>query len=451
MPTIVRGKLGPDLLVGDPGGSIFLYNVDGTWNPGSFAQIAGDPGHGGLSNRFPTAGYQASEDTFQGDANGYDIIRMGDGHRVLYLDPANVPAAAPGPRLVNIDQITCGAGGQVVDLTSQNFSYGNVKILGNSGNDVLAGNAGNDTINAGRGDDFVWGGSGADTLNGGEGKDTVVGGDGNDVIFGWLGNDTLSGGAGNDTLYGGEGNDTVFGSAGDDLLFGRLGNDTLVGGLGNDVLYGGFGTDQVFGGDGNDTLFGVTGNDTLVGGAGDDVLFGGTGSTVLIGGLGHDRLVTTAGLGHDIFGLSGAAGSSDTIEGFSQTDGDRFGVAFSDFGLAKVSATSTLSGAAVSVGAGTGLATVHYGTTLNAVGTFNIANITLNADGLMVTHGAVTATTATAAHEQFVYTDAGGTGALWYDADGAGAGAAVLVAQFGPIVFSADAALHASDFILVNA
>lgn len=451
MPTIIKGKVGPDLLVGVPDGSIFIYNVDGTWNPGSAANIAGDPGHPGLTTTFPTNGYQASADTFVGDAAAYDIIRMGNGHRVLYLDPTGVPAAAPGPRLVDIDQITCGSGGQIVDLTSQNFSYGDVKILGGSGNDVLASNAGNDTINAGRGDDFVWGGSGNDTLNGGLGNDTVIGADGDDVISGWLGNDTLSGGGGNDTLYGGVGNDLVFGSAGDDLVFGRLGDDTVDGGAGYDVLYGGFGADLVFGGDGDDTLRGVTGNDTLVGNSGNDVLYGGTGNTVLFGGLGNDQLITTAGLGQDMFGLSGAPASTDTIEGFSQIDGDKLAVELTAFGFATVSATSTVSGASVIVGAGTGLATVNYGTTLNASGTFDIASLTLNADGLMVTHAAVTATTAMAAHEQFIYTDVGGSGALWYDADGSGAGAAVQVAEFRPIVFSADAALHGSDFVLANA
>ena len=478
MPTLVKGKPGPELLVGDPGGSIFSYSIDGTWLAKATVRISGDPGHPGPGTLFSTAGMAASADIFQGSASAYDVLQLGNGRKVLFLDDSGAPAVAPGPRLVGIDEIRGGSGGQVIDLTTQRYTYGNVKIVAGRGDDSLASNAGNDTITAYLGNDYVWAGSGNDQAYGGAGADTVLGGDGDDVLYGWLDNDMVDGGAGNDTLYGGLGNDSVQGGEGSDLIFGRPGDDTVDGGAGNDYLYGGFGADQVSGGDGADTLDGVTGNDFLDGGAGNDVmyggagqnvlaggdgndlmfggdgsdhLYGGAGNNVLVGGLGVDILTTTAGLGQDVFGLTSAPLSSDLIEGFSQIDADKIMVQLSDFGLPALSATSTVSGASAIVGAGTGLATVNYGTTLNASGTFDIASLTLNADGLMLTHAAVTATTATAAHEQFIYTDVGGSGALWYDADGSGSGAAVQVAQFSPIVFSADAALHVTDFVLANA
>ncbi len=60
------------------------------------------------------------------------------------------------------------------------------------------------------------------------------------------------------------------GNAGDNTLTGNAGNNKLSGLAGNDELTGGEGNDQLLGGDGDDFLDGGSGADKLTGGSGDD-------------------------------------------------------------------------------------------------------------------------------------------------------------------------------------
>jgi len=73
-----------------------------------------------------------------------------------------------------------------------------------------------------------------------------------------------------EAVYANGGNDTVYGRDGDDFLFGQWGDDTLYGENGNDSLFGEWGSDTLHGGDGNDTLDGGEGGNTLYGGKGAD-------------------------------------------------------------------------------------------------------------------------------------------------------------------------------------
>lgn len=61
--------------------------------------------------------------------------------------------------------------GDLIDLTSANYSIGNVTVDGGSGNDMLWGNAGNDILLGGDGNDTLFGGAGNDFLTGGLGAD----------------------------------------------------------------------------------------------------------------------------------------------------------------------------------------------------------------------------------------------------------------------------------------
>jgi len=90
---------------------------------------------------------------------------------------------------------------------------------GNALDNILTGNTGADSL---------FGLAGQDTLHGGAGNDTLSGGDGNDLLNGDLGNDSLLGGAGNDSLVGGDGTDTLVGGAGSDRLRGGVGADRFV-------------------------------------------------------------------------------------------------------------------------------------------------------------------------------------------------------------------------------
>jgi len=62
MRSIVKGKAGPNLLVGDPQGTTFYYNVDGVFAAGTHGTLVGDPGHPGLNANYHTdgAGFSSS-------------------------------------------------------------------------------------------------------------------------------------------------------------------------------------------------------------------------------------------------------------------------------------------------------------------------------------------------------------------------------------------------------
>jgi len=141
----------------------------------------------------------------------------------------------------------------------------------------------------------------ADTMTGSAFADTLNGFGGNDVLKGGGGNDTLIGGAGSDRLVGGGGNDTADYSAETVAVAVTLNGATYanvqIGGVNEDEiaqvenLKGGSARDQLSG-DGNaNKLWGNGGNDTLAGGQGNDELHGGLGKDTLTGGDGRDSFV----------------------------------------------------------------------------------------------------------------------------------------------------------------
>ena len=163
---------------------------------------------------------------------------------------------------------------------------------------------------------------------------------------------------------------------------------------GNDTLSGTSGNDRFNGLAGNDVINGLAGNDILNGGAGNDTLNGGAGADKLQGGLGND--VLTGGVGKDIFQLTTL--SKDTITDFSVVD-DTIQLENSVF--AKLTATGVLNAANFKIG-----------------------------------------TAAADANDYVIYNS--GTGALFYDADGNGAGAATQIALLGIKL-----ALTNADFVVI--
>lgn len=186
----------------------------------------------------------------------------------------------------------------------------------------------------------------------------------------------LTGGDGDDKLVGlsRRKKDTLVGGKGDDTLLGKVGNDKLKGGWGNDVLDGGAGNDVLDGGKGNDVLKGGKGDDRLKGGKGDDTLFGGKGKDKLTGGAGKDVFVFNVKLKED---------NADKITDF--TSGE-------DTIRLKKSIVSNLK-----------------------TGVLKKRNFAKNADGQALDRN------------DFIVYNAS-TGALLYDADGNGSGAAVEIA-----------------------
>jgi Ca2+-binding RTX toxin-like protein len=359
----------------------------------------------------------------------------------------------------NLEKLTL-TGTATIDGTGNGLAN---TITGNAAANTLSGGDGNDTIDAGGGADTLDGGSGDDVMAGGAGGDVYIvdatgdavgetgaPGDGTDAVRSSIGytlgssleNLTLTGaaavdGSGNDqvnvvtgndaanTLGGGAGNDTLIGAGGADTLDGGSGDDSMAGGDAGDVYMvdaagdavsetgaPGDGIDEVrssigytlgaglenltltdvaaVDGSGNEAANAVTGNvaaNGLRGLDGSDTLTGGDGSDTLAGGAGNDSLV--GGAGQVVFRFDTALDALDNvdrIDGFQSGD-DRIELDISVF--------TAIGGAGV-----------------------------LGADAFVV------GTAAADGSDRIVYDPA--TGQLFYDADGDGAGAAVLFATLEP-------------------
>ncbi|ARJ67778.1 hypothetical protein WV31_20015 [Magnetospirillum sp. ME-1] len=207
----LSGGTGSDLLEGGDGNDVLNYSADSSWSGGFVSQNVGDTVHGGTNETYAIAGDNLSQDVFRGGA-GTDTLVMGAGNDAVFLDDGYSASPTGGARLDGIESINAGDGNDVVDLTSNRYSYGDVTIDGGSGNDVLLGNAGNDMIIGGTGNDVLYGASGNDTLLGGDGADTLDGGWGADTIDAGAGNDLgiIKGGqSAGDNYDGGTGTDTL--------------------------------------------------------------------------------------------------------------------------------------------------------------------------------------------------------------------------------------------------
>ncbi len=320
----------------------------------------------------------AGADTLNGAA-GNDTLTGGTGNDLFLVDSSS-------------DQVVelAGGGTDTVRATSGSFTLSaEIEILTYTGLSSFAGtgNASANQITGGNGDDTLDGAGGNDTLTGGNGNDVYVvdaAGDvvtealngGTDTIRTTLTSFTLSptgnienltfGGAGNSSLTGTAGANLLSGGNGADTLNGGAGNDTLVGGAGNDLFIvdatgdviteasgGGIDTVQtglasynlglvsnvenltysgsaafsglgdaasnlISGNSGGDSLTGNAGDDTLAGFGGADTLNGGNGNDRLIGGLGNDTLSGGAGNDQFVFDTAIGVGNVDSVLDFSK-------------------------------------------------------------------------------------------------------------------------------------
>ena len=284
-----------------------------------------------------------------------------------------------------------------------------------SGNDVLrAVGGGAETLEGGKGDDQYL----VDSID-----DVVIEGpdSGYDTVFTNV-SYTLNGGSfveslstqthsGTDpiNLIGNFHDQLIIGNFGNNVLNGNGGVDTLIGLFGDDVYVVGNAAAQIIEADGQgfdvafagtsyalgagvsvEVLASQTAADTaamnLSGNAFAQTVIGNAGANVLDGGAGSDTLVGLGGADTFAFSTAPGAGNVDTIQDFSAAQGDTIQLAASIF---------------AGLGAGT-----------------------LSASAF------TTGTAATTAEHRIVYDQA--TGALFYDADGSGAGAAVQFAQLAP-------------------
>ncbi|MDB5441604.1 MAG: hypothetical protein JWM33_4031 [Caulobacteraceae bacterium] len=474
---------GDDVLIGDAGGNFFQGNGGNdliTGNAGlDIANYAGAAHTDFLITRLSAGNYQV-QDLRSGSPLGTDTLvgieklQFSDGTFYAGLLTGGVDSEGSSAN----DKIgpTKGIPGQPAPTAFDDMLYGS------SGSDTLDGGAGGDVMFGGSGDDtyvvdnifdlvsetasngvetvkasvsyilpeniekLILTGLGAIDGTGNELDNTVTGNEAANHLFGMAGIDTLSGAGGDDVIYGGDGDDRITGGAGADQIYGGDGKDKLDGGLGADHMAGGLGDDSyvvddtndivveaanegtdlvsasasfVLGanvekltltgaaaidGTGNDlanTLTGNSGDNHLYGLAGKDGLVGGAGADFLYGGAGADTLTGGDGADHFVFDVLETAANKDTIKDFTH------GVDHLDFAVSAFAALS---------GTGPG-------------GSLDPAELVL---GLA----------ATTADQHLIYNQA--AGALYYDADGSGAGAKVQIA-----VLSGDPVLSASDILIV--
>lgn len=376
--------------------------------------------------------------------------------------------ASTAIRLTDVENLTGTSG----DDSFNGSALANL-LAGGAGNDVLAGRAGNDSLLGDAGNDAARGAAGNDLLLGGTASDSLFGGAGDDVLDGETGNDLLHGGADADHLTGGSGNDT---------LHGQDGEDDLSGGIGDDLLDGGAGADILTGGEGNDTLRADEGADSVAGGAGNDVITADTEADIIDGGAGIDTLIlstdlsdiTEPGLQADLANTTDLLGLPDTFIRFAATITgveNLTGTAGRDF-LAGDGAANVING-----GAGDDVILGRSGadTLFGGFGadTFVLTDPTGGSDQIrdfadgvdqigllasafgdlaaadLATRLSINSTGSIAANglAQLAFDNAGaGIGRLFFDADGNGAGAAVLIATLTFAPTGGIASFDAGDF-----
>jgi hypothetical protein len=186
------------------------------------------------------------------------------------------------------------------------------------------------------------------------------------------------------------------GDGNDFLSLERAGPISVFLGGGDDFVRTGNYGDTIFGSDGNDVILGGAGADQLEGNADHDLIYGEEGDDRIFGGLESDTL--SGGQGDDTFVFLSPAEGGDTIGDFAP-GADKIEVSASGFGG--------------------GLAA-----------------------GALAVNRLVNGTVATETFGQFLYNSA--TGQLAWDADGTGAGVAVLLATL-----SGAPAITAADFTVV--
>lgn len=400
---------------------------------------------GGEGNDFLVGG--AGVDTMAGGAGSdtYSVDNAGDVAAENMGEGSDRVAASVDYTLATGSEIEILDAEDLNATTPLNLTGNEIAniINGNAGSNVLRGEGGDDVIAGGGGDDFLVGGQGNDSMSGGFGDDTfyvesagdqvyeIVGG-GNDRVA-TSGSYTLTAGQEIETL------EAITISATDDfVLTGNEFDQTIVGNNGNNVLIGG------------------GGKDTLAGNLGDDTFYVSNSETVILESEngGNDRVATSVSLE-----LTGGA-EVETLEAINLTATDALDLTGSDF------ANTVIGNNGANVINGRGGSDTLYGLGgsdvfefTSALGAGNVDRIadfasgtdtialddavfTALATGQLGAGAFATGTQAADADDRIIYDS--DTGALYYDADGNGSGAAV---QFATL--SAGLTLSASDFVVI--
>ncbi|MEZ5960379.1 MAG: calcium-binding protein, partial [Hyphomonadaceae bacterium] len=328
------------------------------------------------------------------------------------------------------------------------------------------------------------------TASGNSLNNTLTGNSGNNILYGYDGNDILNGGAGADTMFGGaSGNDYYYvDNAGDITVEGVAGpaggfdtvessiNRNLNANLENLVLAGsaqfGYGNvlDNIMVGNNvSNSLYGFDGNDTLDGWIGADLMFGGNGDdTYYVDNAGDVTSETSALGGIDTVISSVTRNLTANLENLTLTGSANIngaGNALNNVVIGNDGANTlygldgddrldgglgadTLQGGlhadtyvfSTAIGGGNVDAIIGFSVTDDTIELSNAVFTGLSA-GALDANAFVIGAAAADADDRIIYNSA--TGQLFFDADGNGAGSAILFATLAPGL-----ALTSADFIV---
>ena len=409
---------------------------------------------------FDDHGGQRDDDTYNG-TGGDDTVHYDDSAKKVTVNLTSGSSRGQGnDTLVGIENIVGSRGSDSITGSDDNNEIdgndGNDKVFGLAGDDDILGGKGNDQLDGGIGDDVIEGEDGNDKLFGREGFDDLIGGKGNDHLDGGADDDFLDGGDGNDKLTGGDGNDEIHGGSGNDNIIAGSGLNVISADSGNDKITAGDDADIIDGGDGNDVIMSGGGDDEIQGGSGKDNIKAGAGNDLIDGGADADNMA--GGAGDDTYVVDNAKDKIVEKAG----EGSDTVVSSSDFTLAKLVNVEniTLTGSADSDATGNAGANVLNGNAGSNVltggagadvfvfddltGTDTITDFVhgtdeiwidnsvftaLTTDGALATGNFVSGAGAVALDGDDILVFDSANGALYYDADGNGAGAAVHIAN----------------------
>jgi Ca2+-binding RTX toxin-like protein len=457
------GSYGKDSIVGGDGGDVlsgFQGNdvlVDGNGNDTVFGGAGNDTLFGGAGDDYFYGGDGYSDEAgLFFDTVDYSAFASALTINLLYLrydGPRYYNASGAGAGndyLDEIDALRTGTGNDTVQASADALSIwaggGADSVTGDAGNDSFSGEAGNDTLIGGGGNDLLNGGLGLDSLIGGTGWDTASYANASATVQIVMYNVAYNTGeAAGDALVGIEG---LQGSANIDVLVGDFSINAILGGAGDDWIDGTYGGDYLYGEAGSDNLVSRSQADMIDGGADFDTVRYDFADTALRAWLYAPEQNTGFAGGDTLVSIEGIAGSyfGDDLRGDNGANA-LYGLGGNDF-LVGLGGVDYLNG-------GTGVDTFYYTSTFDGGGTGDIIqDFTSGQDRIMVgglqfllgspggtalpSWRFVSGVNANLATVQFGYN--AGTRQLWYDQDGTGAGAQVLLAtlQAGAVMTAGD-------------
>jgi Ca2+-binding RTX toxin-like protein len=256
----------------------------------------------------------AGDDTLNGGL-GNDTMNGGLGNDRYYVD-ASTDVALEDAASNGFDTVFASVS-HVLGANLERLVLTGTTAISGAGNDqdnVLVGNGVQNNLNGGGGDDQLYGGGGNDVLTGGTGSDTLEGGSGDDVYGVDNAADIVTEAAdgGTDSI-----NASTTYTMSSNVENMRLAGLAAIDGTGNaqaNFILGNNAANTIDGAGGNDRLYGLLGDDVLSGGDGDDLLWGGSGADSLTGGAGVDtfRIDRPAGV-DDVDRLFDFVGGTDRI------------------------------------------------------------------------------------------------------------------------------------------